>query len=425
VAAGAFGVTRSLTDIDVGAAEVRAALAQPAALVTAPGATLDSVIATLETRVESNPADHVAWATLGIAYVQQARVTANGDLYALADSALAESLAVNETDNFLAYAGRSALASAKHDFLPARDFARKGLEINSFSALLHGALSDAELQLGNYPEAFTAVQRMVDLSPDTASLSRASYTWELRGDIEEATRLMQRALDDAPTPADRSFALLHLGDLAFNAGDANTALGHYRSALEALPDSAAALAGKARAEAALGQTETALDDYRTLVARGLEPFYVLQYAQLLESLGRDDESAEQYAIYEQQESEFAAQEVLPDATFTLFFADHGKPEIALEMAEKAVRAAPFLDTWDAYAWALHANGRHEEAWEAIQEALALGTPNALYHHHAGMIRLALGDEAGAVEHLTRALEINPHFQFVAAQDAEETLARLS
>lgn len=422
LAVGTFGVVRSGNDADQDTRPPTAA--EPAALATARGATLDALIADLTARMATTPDDYVASATLGLAYVQQARVTANGDLYDLAAAALDESLEVNSSDNFLAYAGHSALSSATHDFGLAKEYAEQGLEVNPFSALLYGVLSDAELQLGDYDAAFAAVQQMIDLSPDSASLSRASYTWEIRGNIAEATRLMQRALDDAPTPADRSFALLQLGDLAFNDGDAATALTHYIAALGAQPDSAAALSGKARAEAALGNTETALTDYETLIARRLEPFYILQYADFLQSLGRDADAAEQYRLYEQQESEFAAQEVLPDATFTLFFADHGKPDIALEQAQGAVEAAPFLDTHDAYAWALHANGRHEEAWQAMEKALALNSRNALFHYHAGMIRQALGDFDGAREHLELALEINPHFNPAKAQVAEATLAEL-
>ena len=418
--ASTFGIVQSGSSNDAGQT-LRAAAVQSASIVAASGATLDVVIEGLESRVEDVPNDHVAWAGLGLAYVQQARVTANGDLYALAGSALDTSLGINDTDNFLAYAGHASLSAARHDFVSAHDYALKGLEINEYSAILWGVLSDAELQLGRYPEAFVAVQRMLDLSPDTPSLSRASYLRELSGDIDDASRLMQRALDDSPTPADRSFALLHLGDLAFNAGDAAVALDYYQSALDALPDSSAALAGRARAEAALGQTQLALADYEDLVGRGLEPFYTLQYAELLESIGRSDDAATQYRLYGQQEAEFAAQEYLPDATFTLFLANHGQPELALANAQRAVDIAPFLDTQDAYAWALHMNGRDEEAWDAIEQALALDTPSALYHYHAGMIRYALGDHVGARDHLTTALEINPHFNLVAAAIAQDTL----
>jgi len=424
IAASAIGVVQSRSGDDDGTSRMRVAAMQPAALVTTSGATLDVVIAGLQSRVEELPRDHVAWAGLGLAYVQQARVTADVDLYDQAATALDTSLDINQSDNFLAYAGHSTLSAALHDFVSAKDYAQQGLDINEYSAILWGALSDAELQLGRYADAFASVQRMLDLSPDTSSLSRASYLRELSGDTEEASRLMQRALDDAPTPADRSFALLHLGDLAFKAGDAGTALDYYGAALGSLPDSAAALAGRARAEAALGQTDAALADYEELVERGIEPFYTLQYAELLESIGRADEAAAQYRLYSEQEAEFAAQEFLPDATYTLFLADHGQPELALHNAQRAVDIAPFIDTQDAYAWALHRNGRHEDAWAAMERAFALDTPSALYHFHAGMIRHALGDDDGARQHLTMALDINPHFNLVGAATAQTTLDQL-
>ena len=182
---------------------------------------LTELIARLQTRLQTVPDDGGSWALLGLAYVQQAKLTVDPSYYPRADEALARSIALDGDDNFLAFAGLSALASARHDFDAAKTYAERGLAINAYSAVLHGALGDAELQLGNYDAAFEAVQRMVDLSPDTSSLSRASYTWELRGDVATATELMQRALDDAPTPADEAFALVHLGELAFNAGDPN------------------------------------------------------------------------------------------------------------------------------------------------------------------------------------------------------------
>ena len=144
----------------------------------------------------------------------------------------------------------------------ARSYAEQGLAINSYSALLYGALSDAELQLGEYDAAFASIQTMVDLSPDTASLSRASYAWELRGDIDQARALMRacpRRCADACRPGLRARAPRRAGIRRGRRRRRPRTL--HLDALDALPGDAAALAGKARAEAALGQIETALDDY--------------------------------------------------------------------------------------------------------------------------------------------------------------------
>ena len=76
---------------------------------------------------------------------------------------------------------------------------------------------------------------------------------------------------------------------------------------------------------------------------------------------------------------------------------------------------------DAYAWALHVNGRDAEALSWSKKALALGTRNALFHFHAGMIQLALGDtEAGRAE-LAAALAINPYFSTRWAPSARQAL----
>ena len=124
---------------------------------------------------------------------------------------------------------------------------------------------------------------------------------------------MERALDDAPTPADRAFVLVQLGELAFNAGRPAAALERYNAALAAMPTDAAALAGKARVESSLDQVETALDDYARLVSAAPEPSYLLDYGDLLASLGRDREAAEQYRIFTVTQQLFGANGVQPDA----------------------------------------------------------------------------------------------------------------
>lgn len=425
LAAGTFGVARSRSTDDKPAGPAGNAVGpQTASLGPVSGASLDKMITGLQGRLATAPGDYVSWSTLGLAYVQQAKVTVNPEFYPRAQGALDKSIQINKDDNFLAYAGLSALAGARHEFAAAKKYAEQGLAINGSSAILYGALSDAEIQLGDYTQAFDAVQKMVDLRPDTPSLSRASYTWELRGNIDQARKLMQRALDGAPTASARAFALFYLGELSLNEGDANAALGHYRAALEASPDDSQALAGKAKAEAALGQNLTALDDYAEVVNRTPEPSYIIEYGELLQSLGRTADAQEQYRVFAATQKLFEANGVKPDSTQTLFYANHGEPERALASAELGIGTRPFLVMHDAYAWALHVNGRDQEALKAIDKAMALGTRNALFHYHAGMIKYALGDLDGARTELKTALDMNPNFNPLDAPIARKTLADL-
>lgn len=421
LAAGAFGRERTEPPAAATPAIVGNAVRPGARL---PGASLDQTIASLQARLDDLPGDYVSWATLGLAYVQQARITVDPTYYGRADGALARSLEEGGDDNYLAFAGLSALASARHDFATGREFAEQGLEINDFSAILYGALSDAQIQLGLYDEGFASIDRMLELSPDTASLTRASYAAELLGDMERATELMQRALDDAPNASDRAFASFYLGELKFNAGDPNGALGDYNRAVEAAPDEPALLAGKAKAEAASGQVLTALGHYAEVVERAPDPSYVTAYGRLLESLGRDAEAQQQYRVVEATLALFAAEGVAPDAAPVLFEADHGDVDEALAQSEVGVEQRPFIAMYDARAWALHRAGRDVEALDAIERALDLGTPYASYHYHAGMIHRALGNDDRALEELRRAMEINPTFDPIDAPIAAETIAAL-
>ncbi len=395
-----------------------------AGVAVGPGRSADAIVA-LQARLQRVPQDYSSWAALGLAYVGQARTTGDPSYYPKAEGVLNRSREINAVDNDGAAAGMAALAGARHDFVAAAEWARRGLVINPSNALLYGALNDAETQLGNYDEAFEAAQRMVDLRPDTSSLARASYTWELRGDVARATELMQRALTASAGPADRAFTRYQLGELAFNAGDPQAALAHYRSGLDADASYVPLLQGRAKAQAALGQADAAVADYAQVVARVPEPAYLIEFGELLESLGRTAEAQDQYQTLATVTTLFEANGVAVDVEPTLFAADHGDPVAALRAGEAGIANRQFLDMNDAYAWALHVNGRDAEALEWSAKALALGTRNALFHYHAGMIHFALGDRAAAKDQLTTAFSINPHFSPLAAPIGRAALDQLT
>nr|BFE72956.1 hypothetical protein GCM10020092_062570 [Actinoplanes digitatis] len=56
-------------------------------------------IARAQDRLRTLPRDHETWAALGLAYVEQARITADPGLYPKAEGALRRSLAVRGKDN--------------------------------------------------------------------------------------------------------------------------------------------------------------------------------------------------------------------------------------------------------------------------------------------------------------------------------------
>ncbi|MFD3519047.1 tetratricopeptide repeat protein [Streptomyces sp. NPDC058653] len=366
-------------------------------------------IPALQADLRRLPNNHIGWARLGMAYVQQGRTTADPEIYAKAESALNRSLKVQPRDNYQAETGMGALAAARHDFATALAWGRRAAATNPSNAAAQGVLADAYTQLGRYEESYRAVQRMTDLRPDTSSLARASYTWELRGDIPQARALMRRALDDASSPSDQAFARLHLATLAKDSGDPEAALREAESGLKAAPGDAPLLEARARAHAALGHDRQAVADYTAAVAVVPLPQYVLGLGELQQSLGRDAEAGAQYGILRAQEQVRRAGNAPADTDAILFEADHGDAGQAVTMGRTAVRARPFIAVQDAYAWALHRAGRDAEALPHADRSLAVGTRSALHHYHRAMIRAELGDTEGARRDLDQALAIDPHF----------------
>jgi tetratricopeptide (TPR) repeat protein len=114
-----------------------------------------------------------------------------------------------------------------------------------------------------------------------------------------------------------------------------------------------------------------------------------------------------------------------DMEIALFNADHDRSlEETVALAREAYANRPSIHGADALAWALYKTGSYEEAQNYSQEALQLGTKDALKYFHAGMIALKLGDKTQAREYLEHVLAINPHFSVLYADEARKILESL-
>lgn len=176
-------------------------------------------VTTLQGRLHRMPNDSLGWAQLGSAYVELARITADPSYYAKAQGVLDKSLALKPEDNGPAMLGLGALANARHDFGAAKEWGLKALAAQPRSAEVFGVLADAYTQLGDEGGAMDAVQNMLDVKPNVASFTRASYFFETHGRIDDARMALDRALAAAGAPDEIAFCRYYLGELAFNSGD--------------------------------------------------------------------------------------------------------------------------------------------------------------------------------------------------------------
>ncbi|MET7391592.1 tetratricopeptide repeat protein [Streptomyces sp. NPDC005529] len=378
----------------------------------------------LQARVKLVPKEAGAWAALGMVYVQQARTTADPATYERAERALRRSLAEQRDDNTNAQIGMGALAAARHDFPTALDRARRATTTDPYSSVAYGVLADAYTQLGQYPASYKAVQRMNDLRPDAPALARASYTFELRGETDQAVTLMRRSLDAASTTGERSFAHTVLSTLALQSGDTHQALREAETGLRNAPRDSALLEARARAQAALGKTRQAIADYEAAIDIAPLPHYLLGLGELQQSLGHKEQAEAQYAVLRGQETIRRNGHTPADTDAILFEADHGNPQRAVTMAQEALKTRPFIAVHDACAWALHRAGRDSEAISQADQALALGTRSALFRYHRAVIQHAIGDDAAARTDLETALRTEPRFHPLHAATARALLQRI-
>lgn len=396
-----------------------ATVEQPAPANNA-SAELEGYVRRTQARLDRLPGDWQGWAQLGMAQLQLARITADPSRYDSASIALRRSLAVRPTGNAAALTGLGALAAARHEFRSALGYARRAVAADHWSADAYGVLTDANVELGRYGQATAAVQRMLDLRPDTGSFGRASYLFELRGDTARATELMRRALSVADGPADVVFARTHLGELAFNAGNLDAAAAQVAAGLGHRPQDPGLLSLRARVAAARGDLPGAVADLRTITA-------ILPTVEHLVALSDDLTAAGRPAEARQTDDLVRASARLPRSTdldLVHFYADRGPAGEAVARGKALLAARPSAPVESAYAWALHSAGRDREALRYADRGLRLGTRDARAHYHRAEIRIALGDRAGARADLRRALAINPFFAPLAAPRARARLAEL-
>lgn len=357
--------------------------------------------------LKQRPDDARTWAALGSAYVERARRSGDSGFYAKAQGALERSLSLQPDANADALIAMAALANGRHEFAAGHLWANRALSADPSRSAAYGAATDALVELGRYDEAERVLARMLALRPDVASFTRAAHLAELRGQDDRAALALDRALGAAADPADIAFVRFRLGELRFNQGDPAEALEHYQLALHEDSGYALALAGTARAQAALGRTGEAVAMYEAAIARLPLPQFSRELGELLQSLGRADEAARYYATVQG--------DVLTEA-------DHGDPAEAVRLASREWRRRQSVDVADAMSWALLRAGRPEAALPYAKKTFGR---NALFDYHRGQIERALGHQRAARTFLSRSLATNPHFSPLWAARAGAVLVGMA
>jgi tetratricopeptide (TPR) repeat protein len=385
----------------------------------------DQQIARLQAKLKQYPDDWKAAGDLGDAYLQKVRETGDPAWYPKAEAVFQRSLQLRP-DNFNAMASLGALALSRHQFRDALDWGNRARALNPAQARIYGVIGDAQIELGQYPEAVATFQTMVNLRPDLSSYARVSYARELYGDLDGAIEMMGKAIvASGPYPENSAYLRVQLSGLYFTKGDLAAAEREATRALAEAPNYAPALAALGRVDAAKGNLLVAVGHLQQAVDRMPLPEFVILLGDVQEAAGKADEAARAFDLARAQERLQQANGVDVDMELALFDADH-RVDLpgTISRARAALERRPGIKANDALAWALAQSGDDAAAQPVMQQALRLGTQDPLMLFHAGMIAYHLGDTATARATLERAIALNPHFSVRYAPLAQQTLAAL-
>lgn len=397
----------------------------PATDAGRPGAT-DATIASLQATAGERPDDAYVLASLGLAYLQKVRETADATFYGKADEVLNRAIAA-DSSSLEALVGLASLAAGRHDFAAAERYGHQALAIDDHTPAVYGIIADAQVEQGKYDDAVKTVQAMVDLRPDLSSYARVSYLRELYGDRDGAIVAMRQAVEaGSGVPEHEAWTRSQLGDLLFAAGKLDEAARQYARSLDLLPGYPRALLGQGRLAAARGDLPGAIAAFQGAVDRAPLPEYVIALGDAYTLAGDTASAAKQYDLVGVEERLLAQNGVNTDLEFALFDLDHDRDlPAALDAAKRAYPARPGIHGADVLAWAYYKNGDCNAAAPLIKEALRLGTKDGLLLFHAGMVAECLGDRAGATSFYQQALATNPNFSLLFAPVARDHLAALT
>jgi tetratricopeptide (TPR) repeat protein len=374
--------------------------------------------------IDKNPKDFEAYNALALALSRRARETSDVKFYAQAEETLQKSFEIAPA-NFDGERIHVWLLLGKHEFAAALGAAKTLNQKMPDDVMLYGFLTDANVELGNYKDAETAAQWMLDLKPgNTPGLTRAAYLRELFGDIEGSLELMNMAYQSTPPGEleDGAWIITQMAHLKLAIGRIDEAENLSQQALVMFPGYHYALGNLAKVRIQQKRYNEAVEllQQRYDTAPHAENLYDL--AQALQLAVKTDEADKDFAEFEHRSLLETNRGDNSNHELIFYYADYAKePAKALEVAQREIARRRDVFTLDSYAWALFQNGQCEDARKQIETALAVGVRDAKIFRHAGEIALKSGDKAAAERYLQESAELNS----VGSDQAKVTLASLT
>jgi tetratricopeptide (TPR) repeat protein len=254
------------------------------------GSVTDEMIARLTAKVKRNSEDDRTWEDLGTAVMQKAREAGGGAYYKHADTAFRKALSLNPK-NVSATVGVSWVHGVLHEFEESIEWANKALALDPKNQEAYGLLGDAHAEMGDYQQAFTSYQKMLDIRPDLSSYSRAAHLLYLTGDVRKASWLMEKAISAGGSHTENiAWCRAQRALMFWGTGALLPAEQELDAAIKQAPNNHHVLAAMGKVKTARKDYSAAIDHYKRAIAIAPQPDWMIALGDLYKLTGQATEA---------------------------------------------------------------------------------------------------------------------------------------
>jgi tetratricopeptide (TPR) repeat protein len=373
-------------------------------------------IAAAQLQIKADPKKVQAYNELAIGFLRRARETADPSYLKEAEGALTDGLKLDATD-FQLQKTQVALLLSRHEFAQAIERATALHRRTPDDVMTYGYLSEADIALGNYQEAETNAQWMMNLRPNnTPTLLVGASLRTLYGDPHGAIDFLNRAYSQtSPTEVeDLAWIANQIASIQIDSGQNDAAVQTLQQVEQIYPRYVYTMENLARVRMGQNRANDAIQLWMQATRIDHDPHALYELAKVQETAGRVSEARATCAEFERLAS---APETATDSSkldLVLLYAESAAtaPK-ALALAQKRISERQDVWTLDAYAWALYANGKYQDAYAAEQRAIAVGIQSARIFDHAGHISQRLNHGADATKYFQLAVQTYSHSEYSA------------
>src|SRR5262249_26293243 len=190
---------------------------------------------------------------------------------------------------------RAELLLSRHHFREARETAEQGLAKYPENEAFLEVAGDGALETGDLDAATMYYRKLRTVSSRLTTFARLAHVAEMRGNLDEAADMLQKALaagyETASLPQARAWCRAVLGEIELHRGHADLARQNYELGLKESPNHLLVLEHFGELEMAEGHANAAESLFLKILAQREDPKAELRVAALFEQRGQKLEAA--------------------------------------------------------------------------------------------------------------------------------------